>query len=86
MFFFGISRVLKYERFDPPPLNGASQDKNRDPFEAKLSPEMEGPKPIDLDLMNDLQEVFRQKQADSKMAPPINRNVSQFTIQYLCSI
>eukprot|EP00096_Caligus_rogercresseyi_P016836 TRINITY_DN985_c0_g1_i2.p1 TRINITY_DN985_c0_g1~~TRINITY_DN985_c0_g1_i2.p1 ORF type:complete len:866 (-),score=178.73 TRINITY_DN985_c0_g1_i2:255-2852(-) len=45
-------RILKYERFDPPSIST---------FENEKSPEMEGPPPLDLDLMNDLQDVIFKK-------------------------
>ncbi|XP_059092755.1 DENN domain-containing protein 1A-like isoform X3 [Tigriopus californicus] len=89
----GFGRVLKYERFDPPALAGVP----RNPFAsnnphtqliADQSPEMEGPKPLDLDLMSDLQDVIfktnhlnnnrEQKQhpvsVSTPRAPPINRH------------
>ena len=59
------NKVLKYEKFDPP------TDKN--------SPEMEGPKPLDLDLMSDLQDVLfnnTSTAAPSSSGPPVNRHVS----------
>ncbi|XP_059092753.1 uncharacterized protein LOC131888009 isoform X1 [Tigriopus californicus] len=90
----GFGRVLKYERFDPPALAGVP----RNPFAsnnphtqliADQSPEMEGPKPLDLDLMSDLQDVIfktnhlnnnrEQKQhpvsVSTPRAPPINRHL-----------
>ncbi|XP_071747929.1 DENN domain-containing protein 1A isoform X4 [Lepeophtheirus salmonis] len=55
-------RILKYERFDPPSIST---------FENEKSPEMEGPPPLDLDLMTDLQDVIFKKKED--VPPPVNR-------------
>ena len=57
-------RVLKYEWFDPATASP--------PEKSAPSPEilMEGPKPLDLDLMTDLKDVIFSS------APPANRHVS----------
>ncbi|XP_040577442.1 DENN domain-containing protein 1B isoform X1 [Lepeophtheirus salmonis] len=57
-------RILKYERFDPPSIST---------FENEKSPEMEGPPPLDLDLMTDLQDVIFKKKED--VPPPVNRQL-----------
>eukprot|EP00095_Tigriopus_kingsejongensis_P000559 maker-scaffold776_size99073-snap-gene-0.15 protein:Tk00559 transcript:maker-scaffold776_size99073-snap-gene-0.15-mRNA-1 annotation:"denn domain-containing protein 1a" len=78
-----LGRILKYERFDPPPLSGvplnpfaSSHHNNHVPL-VDQSPEMEGPMPLDLDLMSDLQDVIFQanKNGTTKPAPPINRHL-----------
>lgn len=101
---FGTGRVLRYERFDPPDLLGGEDEAADDPFSdlrapppttapggGGLSPEVlgEGPKPLDLDLMKDFQDLMlfggggsngtaakRDSEPTASPAPPINRNVS----------
>ena len=67
-----FSRVLKYERFDPPLASPPSSSLSSAAAAAPESPEaLTEPKPLDLDLMTDLKDVIFSS------APPVNRHVSQ---------
>ena len=80
---------MKYERFDPPTLSGVPSNPFLKPAAVaaavssvasghrKLSPEMEKPQPLDLDLMSDLNEVIfnKQQQQNGSGPPAANRHV-----------
>ena len=67
----GTGRIVKYDRFEPPALDASNT--------------IEAPRPIDLDLMNDMAGViFNTNDDNSKDAPEIDRNVS-LSIYCSCS-
>jgi len=79
-----LGRQLKYERFDPPALAGVPRNPFAEPpatTQNQRSPDIEGPKPLDLDLLSDMQDVIfrvgdKPEQGAGPSAPPINRQVS----------
>ena len=64
------ARVLKYEKFEPPPLSSLSSTN------LSKSPEFERPADLGMDLMADMHDVINRKISPYHMQPPkVNRQV-----------
>ena len=68
---FFYRRVLKYEKFEPPPLSSLSSTS------LSKSPEFDAMPDLNMDLMSEMHDVINRKPSPYHMQPPkVNRQVS----------
>ena len=69
---FAFRKVLKYEKFEPPPVSSlSSHNLNKSPtdFESPLQD-------LNLDLMTEMQDIINKKPSPFHQPPKVNRQVS----------
>ena len=70
--FFFFRKVLKYEKFEPPPVSSLSSHnlcKSPTDFESPLQD-------LNLDLMTEMQDIINKKPSPFHQPPKVNRQVS----------